>query len=323
MKRATVVTVLVLLALGIAPYIATATGHAYMVGVFSRIAIYGLAALSLNFILGYAGLVSFGHAAFFGVGAYVMGILSYHAFFAEPFFGLPGSDQALVVWPLAMLVSALAALLIGIISLRTKGVYFIMITLAFAQMLFFFFISLQGYGGEDGLSLWWGRNELPFLDLSRRMTFFYVVFSILVLWVFLFGRLIHSHFGWVLRGCKENELRMRALGYDPFPYRLASFCIAGAVGGLAGALIANLSEFVSPDLLYWSRSGQLMIMVILGGMTSLIGPVVGAAAFLLMEEFLISYTEHWMIILGPILIIFVLFAKRGIAGVLMGEKVDE
>jgi branched-chain amino acid transport system permease protein len=322
--RPAVVTVLVLLVLGAAPSIATATGHAYFVPVFTRVAIYGLAALSLNFILGYGGLVSFGHAAFFGIGAYVMGILSYHAFFEDPFLGSwVGSNEALVVWPLAMLISALAALVIGIISLRTKGVYFIMITLAFAQMLFFFFVSLQTYGGEDGLSMWWGRNVLAGLELRSRLTFFYVVFTVLVVSLLVFSRLVDSRFGWVLRGCKENELRMRALGYNPLPYQLTAFCIAGAMGGLAGVLLTNLAEFVSPDLLHWSRSGQLMVMVILGGMSSLIGPVLGAAAFLLIEEVLIAYTEHWQLIFGPILILFVLFAKRGLAGVLMGGRARE
>ena len=319
--RPAIVTVLVLLILGAAPYLAVTTGHAYLVPVFTRVAVYGLAALSLNFILGYGGLVSFGHAAFFGIGAYVMGILSYHAFFEDPFLAnWTGTNQALIVWPLAMFVSALAALIIGAISLRTKGVYFIMITLAFAQMLFFFFVSLQAYGGEDGLSMWWGRNVLGELELRHRLTFFYVVFTVLVVSLLVFSRLVNSRFGWVLRGCKENELRMRALGYNPFPYQLTAFCIAGAFGGLAGVLLANLAEFVSPDLLHWSRSGQLMVMVILGGMSSLIGPVVGAAAFLLIEEVLIAYTEHWQLVFGAILILFVLFAKRGLAGVLIGGR---
>ncbi|CAN5530750.1 branched-chain amino acid ABC transporter permease [soil metagenome] len=310
-------TLAVLLLLGVAPLIAEAAGERFLVSALARVAIYGLAALSLNFILGYGGLVSFGHAAFLGVGAYTVGILSYHAFYGEPVLGFTSEalfNQALFVWPLAMFVSALFALLIGVISLRTRGVYFIMITLAFAQMLYFFALTLRRYGGEDGLALWWGPNAFGTLDLSDRMLFFYVAYGLLVLWVFLFHRIVHSRFGRVLRGLKSNELRMRALGYRPLPYRLAAFCIAGAVGGLAGAMLANLSEFVSPGVMHWSRSGQLMVMVIMGGMNTLVGPVVGAGAFLLMEEALIAYTEHWGLFLGPILILIVLFAKRGLAG---------
>lgn len=297
-------------------------GERFLISALARVAIYGLAALSLNFILGYGGLVSFGHAAFLGVGAYTMGIFSYHAFYGEPIFGVLNEalfNQALFVWPLAMLISALFALVIGVISLRTRGVYFIMITLAFAQMLYFLALTLRRYGGEDGLSLWWGPNLFGPLELSGRMTFFYVVYAALVLWVFVFHRLIYSRFGRVLRGLKENEVRMRALGYRPLPYRLAAFCIAGAVCGLAGAMLSNLNEFVSPGVLHWSRSGQLMVMVIMGGMTTLIGPVVGAGALLLMEEALIAYTEHWGLFLGPILIFIVLFARRGLAGLFSRE----
>ncbi|HEV2123986.1 MAG TPA: branched-chain amino acid ABC transporter permease [Chloroflexota bacterium] len=325
MNRARVVTLLVLVLLGVAPLLARALDQNYLVPVFTRVVISGLAALSLNFILGYGGLVSFGHAAFLGLGAYTFAILSQHAFNEEAFLGLsagPWMNQALVVWPLAMLVSALFSLLIGVISLRTQGVYFIMITLAFAQMLYFFFVSLEPYGGDDGLSLWWGPNTLGPLDLGDRLTMFYVAYSLLVICLFLFWRFVHARFGRVLRGLKSNELRMRALGYRPLPYRLAAFCIAGAVAGLAGALLGNQTEFVSPNILHWSRSGELLVMVILGGMGSLIGPVLGAGAFLLLEELLISFTEHWQLFFGPLLVLIVLFARRGLAGVLIGSDDD-
>ncbi len=314
-------TLAVLVALGVAPLLAQAAGERFLISAFARVAVYGLAALSLNFILGYGGLVSFGHAAFLGIGAYTVGILSYHAFYGDHVLGLKGEllNQALFVWPLAMFVSAFFALLIGLVSLRTKGVYFIMITLAFAQMLFFFAITLRRYGGEDGLSLWWGPNMLGTLDLSQRMTFFYVAYALLVLAVFVVYRLVNSRFGRVLRGLKDNELRMRALGYRPLPYQLTAFCISGALCGLAGAMLANLTEFVSPSMMHWSRSGQLMVMVIMGGMNTLVGPVVGAGALLLMEELLISYTEHWQLFLGPILVLLVLFFKRGLAGIFSRE----
>ena len=231
-------------------------------------------------------------------------------------------NSALVVWPLAMLVSALFAFVIGVISLRTKGVYFIMITLAFAQMLYFFFVSLEPYGGDDGLSLWWGPNTLPLLDLSDRLTMFYVSYGLLLVCMFLFWRFVHARFGRVLRGLKSNELRMRSLGYRPLPYRLAAFCIAGAVAGLAGALLGNQTEFVSPNLLHWTRSGELLAMVILGGMGSLVGPVLGAGAYLLLEETLVSFTEHWQLFFGPLLVLIVLFARRGLAGLLIGGEGD-
>ncbi len=308
-----------LLALGLSPLVATWTGQAYLVNLFSRVAIFGLAALSLNLILGYGGLVSFGHAAFVGVGAYVAGILSFHWFDETPILGWTPPNEALVVWPLSMLVSAIFALLIGVISLRTRGIYFIMITLAFAQMLYYFAVGLEPYGGDDGLSLWWGRNTFAGIELSNRLAFFYLCFALLSLFVLLLGRLVRSPFGRVLQGFRENELRMRALGYRPLPYQLTAFCLAGAVAGLAGAMLANLSEFVSPAFMHWSRSGQLLVMVILGGMHSLAGPIVGAAAFLLLEEVLSSYTEHWQIVFGPLLVLIVLFARGGLAGLLGGE----
>ncbi len=320
LDRHGVVAAVVLVALGLAPLAAWLTGETYLISIFTRIAIYALAAMSLDFILGYGGMVSFGHAAFLGIGAYVAGVLSLHAYEATPLLlGLPGSNQALVVWPLAFLVAGAFAAVIGLVSLRTRGVYFIMITLAFAQMIYFFFVSLEPYGGDDGLSLWWGRNRLGPLELDGRLTFFYVVFAILVAALIVFRRLIHSRFGRVLRGCRQNERRMRALGYEPLPYRLAAFCIAGGVCGLAGALLANQTEFVSPALMHWSRSGQLMVMVILGGMGSLGGAVLGAGTLLLMEEVLISYTEHWQVILGPFLILVVLFARRGLVGLVVGS----
>ena len=324
-NRAQTVTLLTLLLLGVAPLVAQALDQSFLVPILTRVVILGLAALSLNFILGYGGLVSFGHAAPLGLGAYTVAILSQHAFYEEAFFGLGGApwmNNAWLVWPLAMLISALFSFIVGGISLRTKGVYFIMITLAFAQMLFFFFVSLEPYGGDDGLSMWWGPNTLAPFDLSDRMTMFYVAYGLLLLFMFLFWRFVHARFGRVLRGLAENETRMRALGYRPLPYQLAAFCIAGAVAGLAGALSATQTEFVSPNSLHWSRSGELLVMVILGGTGSLIGPVLGAGALLGLEEVLISYTEHWGIVLGPLLVFIVLFARRGLSGVLVGGEGD-
>jgi len=311
----------VLAALGAALLIAQATGKGYFVSVLTRITIYALAAVSLDFILGYAGLVSLGHAALFGVGAYVAGIASFHAYEETTgFWGLPGSNEALVVWPLAMAITGFVALLIGMASLRTKGVYFIMITLAFGQMLYFLFVSLPTYGGADGLSLWWGRNVLAGWDISGPLTFFYICFVILIVAMAMFSKLVNSRFGRALAAARQNERRARALGLDPFGYRLAAFVISGAVVGLAGALLANHVEFVSPDILHWTRSGQLLIMVIIGGIGTLLGGVVGAIALLTMEEMLISITEYWQIILGPVLILVVLFARSGLVGGLLARR---
>ncbi|MHA1546579.1 MAG: branched-chain amino acid ABC transporter permease [Alphaproteobacteria bacterium] len=312
---------LLLVALGVSPLVAEATGNGYFVSVLTRIAIYALAAVSLDFILGFAGLVSLGHAALFGVGAYVVGIASFHAQEETTFLlGIPGSNEALVVWPLAMAVTAFVALLIGMASLRTRGVYFIMITLAFGQMLYFLFVSLPTYGGADGLSLWWGRNVLAGLDISKLLTFFYICFAILVAALAMFSALVNARFGRALAAARQNERRARALGLDPFGTRLAAFVLSGAVVGLAGALLANHVEFVSPDILHWTRSGQLLVMVIIGGIGTLLGGVAGAIALLATEEVLISITEHWQIILGPVLILVVLFARAGLVGKVMARR---
>ena len=301
------------------PALAWALGVDYAIGVVTRVLIFALAGLSLNLILGYGGMISFGHAAFFGVGAYVVGILSHHAMIGEPLIAWPieirGTESALIAWPAAMLVAGLLAAVIGAICLRTGGLYFIMITLAFAQMVYFFFVSLAAYGGGDGLSLF-SRSSLGPLDLGDDLQFYYVVLVLLLLFLFLKHRLVGARFGRVLLGVRDNERRMAALGFATQRYKLAAFVIAGAVAGLAGALIANQTEFVSPSFLDWQRSGEILVIVILGGMGTLYGPVVGAAAYLLLEEFLSQWTEHWMIVLGPLLILVVLFAKRGLWGLM-------
>ena len=307
------------------PAIASAFGKPFYIWLFSRILIYALAALTLNLILGYGGMVSFGHAAFFGAGAYVVGILAFHGVEESPFMNWPfivmGTDNAFIAWPVAILVSAGLAAIIGTISLRTRGVYFIMITLAFAQMIYFFFVSLEKYGGDDGLSLL-RRNRFGSLDLGNDVTFYYVCLALLIGFLFLSYRLVNSRFGMVIRGCKENERRMGALGFPTYRYRLVCFVIAGAGAGLAGALIANQTEFVSPSFIHWTVSGEILVMVILGGMGTLIGPLFGAAALLLLEEFLSRYTEHWMLVLGPTLIFVILFARRGLYGSFMERDAD-
>jgi branched-chain amino acid transport system permease protein len=305
------------------PLLASMAGEPYMVSLFSRILIYALAAASLDLILGYGGLVSLGHAAFFGAGAYVVGILAYHDFEESVLITWPltisGSDSALVAWPAAIAIAALLATIIGALSLRTSGMHFIMITLAFAQMLFYFFVSLEGYGGDDGLSLF-SRNTLPGLDLGNDVQFYYVCLLLLGAFLFLAGRLVEARFGMVIRGCRESEKRMKSLGFPTYRYKLLCFVIAGAAAGLAGALIANQVEYVSPGLMHWTRSGIILVMVLLGGSGTLYGPVLGAAAFLLLEEMLSMYTEHWLLYFGPVLILVVLFARHGLYGILVGKE---
>jgi len=303
------------------PALAGMADEPYLVTLFSRILIYALAAVSLDLMLGFGGMVSLGHAAFFGIGAYVVVILSAHAVEGTALLTWPlqldGHQSALVVWPIAVLLAAAAAAVIGALSLRTSGMHFIMITLAFAQMLYYFFVSLEAYGGDDGLSLL-SRNTAPGIDLGDERQFYYLCLAALAAFLFFSWRLVHSRFGMVIRGCMENEPRMKSLGFATFRYRLVCFVIAGAGAGLAGALIANQTEYVSPGLMHWTRSGEILVMVLLGGMGTLFGPVLGAATLLLVEELLSIYTEHWMVYLGPFLILVVLFAKRGIYGVLAG-----
>ena len=298
--RASVPLLLVLIAL---PWIAAALGESYYVGVATRILIFGLAATSLNLILGFGGMVSFGHAAFIGIGAYTVGMLMD-----------AGLASAWYAWPAAMAVSALFALVIGAISLRTRGVYFIMITLAFAQMLYYLAVSLKAYGGEDGLSLA-SRSTLGLgLDLGDDTSFYEAALLLLTLCVLLVQRLLGSRFGHALQAIRENETRMSAIGFAVYRCKLIAFTISGALAGLAGALLANQSSFVSPALMQWSQSGMLMIMVILGGVGRLYGGLVGAVVFLLLEEILSAQTIHWQFGLGAALLAIVLFAPNGLMG---------
>jgi branched-chain amino acid transport system permease protein len=281
----------------------------FYIGFGARVLIYAMAAASLNLVLGYGGMVSFGHAAFFGAGAYIVGILS-----------VEGMRSAWIAWPAAVVVAALAALVIGAMSLRTRGVYFIMITLAFAQMMYYVFVSLKAYGGDDGLSMP-GRSTLsPGLDLADDLTWYYVVLALLAAVLYFLHRLIHARFGRVIEAIRENETRAEAIGYPVYRYKLLCFVISGAIAGLAGALVANQSGYVSPSLLHWIQSGTLMIMVILGGVGRFWGGPIGAVALLVLEETLSGsellgdYALHWQLPVGLILLAIVLYAPQGIAG---------
>ncbi|WP_237684839.1 branched-chain amino acid ABC transporter permease [Szabonella alba] len=312
---ATLVTA-ALLFLFFVPMLTDLVGRPSLLALACRILIYAMAAASLNFVLGYGGMISFGHAAFFGVGAYTVGILYAHFASGELLFGfIPGSNQMLITLPAAVLVSGVFAAAIGALSLRTGGVQFIMITLAFAQMLFFFFVALKAYGGEDGIIIR-RTNELAGLNMRDRVTLYYVILGFAVLFFLGLWRMVNSSFGAVLRGIQQNERRMAALGFAPYRYKLYAFILSGMGAGFAGALMANFLRYASPDMMHWTKSGELMIMVILGGVGSFFGPIFGAAAFMILETFLAGWTEHWQLLLGAVLLVIVLATKGGINGLL-------
>jgi branched-chain amino acid transport system permease protein len=308
------------------PWLATALGDSYLLKLGTRIVILGLAAAALDLALGVGGMVSFGHGAFLGLGGYVAGVMFQLDFNGETFLGFQPTQSILVLAPLAMAVAALFALLTGMVCLRTRGVAFIMITLAFAQMLYFLFTSLATYGGDNGIALWNRSQGFGPLDLENEATFYGLCLACLLLFLVLGRRLYHARFGRVLRGARENERRMLALGFPVFRYRLLAYVISGAVTGLAGLLLANASFFVSPAPMGWQSSGQLIVMVVLGGAGTLIGPVVGAAAFVLLEQLTPPLMgllapglgEHWQILLGPMLVAIALFARRGLLGLARG-----
>ncbi len=298
------------------PWIATALANPALVGLMTRILIYAIAAASLNLVLGYGGMVSFGHAAFLGIGGYTVGILFQHFRFSEPLFGMiPGTDLLLITLPVAVLLSGLLAAAIGALALRTTGVQFIMITLAFAQMLFFFFVALKAYGGDDGLVIR-RRNALFDLDMRDDRTFYFMTLTIALAIFATYAAIVRSRFGVLIGAIRQNESRVQAIGIAPYRYKLAAFVISGMGAGLAGALLANYQRFVSPDMLHWTKSGELMMMVILGGGGTLLGPFFGAAALISLETVLTAWTERWMLILGPVLIVIVLFFRGGIAGLI-------
>lgn len=301
--------VLLFLALALLPAYASFFDDRFVLLFFTRILVLAIVAVSLDFILGIGAMVSFGHAAYLGLGAYAVGILAEHDIW-----------EAWISFPLAILVSGAFALVTGAISLKTRGVYFIMITLAFGQMAYYTATSLSAYGGDDGLTLW-SRSEFFGTDLFADDTsFYYLVFGALLFSTLLLKRIAASRFGRVLKGAKQSEARLQAIGIDPFRYRLVAFVIAGMIAGLAGALMANQAEFVSPAYMSWHRSGELIVMVVLGGLGSLHGAILGTIAYMVLEEVLSGYTEHWRLIFGPMLILVVIFGKGGILGLIRGRE---
>lgn len=307
----------ILLLLAAVPPLAALLNEPFYLDLLRRVMIFAIAAISLNLILGYGGMVSFGHAAYLGVGAYAVGILAHH-----------GIHNGWLQWGVAIGASALVAAAIGSISVRTSGIYFIMITLAFTQMLYYLGVSIAEYGGDDGMRLPMRSQFSGLIDLNDAASFYYLVLALLGLSLLLVDRVVNSRFGMVIQAARSNEARTRAIGFSPYPYRLAAFVISGALCGLAGALLVNQTSFLTPEFMNWTRSGELMFMVILGGIATSAGPLLGAATLLLLEDLLQGWSllpkeavrDHWQLYLGIILVLVVLFARRGLAGLLPGKE---
>ena len=303
----------VLVLLGLVPVLAALLHQPFYVTLFTRILIFGLAALGLNLILGFGAMVSFGHAMYMGIGAYAVGMLSHH-----------GIGSGWVHVGAALAVGAVVALVVGAICLRTSGMAFIMITLAFAQMLFFLAVSLKEYGGDDGLPVA-ARSDFGLFSLADGTVLYYFTYALLLAALVGAWRLMNARFGMVLRGCKSNERRMGALGFPTLRYKLAAYVISALVCVLAGVLLANLTRFVAPSYMAWTVSGELIVMAVLGGLGTLLGPIVGAAALLMLEELLSSLklglpwldtfiNQHWLALIGLFIVFVVLVMKQGIYG---------
>jgi branched-chain amino acid transport system permease protein len=299
-----VATALFLIVLAAVPIVANAFDEPFYVTLAARILILALAATGLNLVLGYGGLVSFGHSLYVGLGAYVVGILVHD-----------GITNGWVHLGVALATAAVVAFASGLICLRTSGMAFIMITLAIAQMFYFLCISLKQYGGDDGLQIP-TRSDFGWLSIQTNTGLYYFTFALLVMTLYLSWRLVHARFGRVQRGMKSNLRRMRVLGFPVLRYQVAAYVMSGCICAVAGLLLANLTKFTSPAYMAWTLSGELIVMVMLGGIATVLGPLVGAAAFIALETLLSDYTQHWMLILGPIIVLIALLAKRGLYGVL-------
>lgn len=308
-----IVTTAVIAALIVVPPLTYAFGSAYWISIATRLVILAIAAVGLNFVLGFGGMVSFGHAAFIGLGAYAVGIPSYHALF--------GGGEAIATtsgfyhFAFAIAASAAFALVTGAIALRTRGLYFIMITMAFGQMVFYAIVSLATYGGDDGLTID-ARSEFPLISFDDPLSLYGFSLASLLVILFAVHRIVNSRFGMVLQAARQNEERVRALGINAYAYRLTAYVISGSICGYAGALLGNFTAFISPEMMDWTRSGELIFMVILGGTAFLFGPILGATAFLLLEEILSAITIHWHLPFGVLLILAVLFLRGGLSGFL-------
>jgi branched-chain amino acid transport system permease protein len=303
-RPATALPLLLFIGLAAVPFIASVIEQPFWVSFFARILIYAIAATALNLALGYGGLVSFGHALFLGLGSYAVALPSFH-----------GVDNGWVHLMICVAVCGISALAIGFISLRTSGMAFIMITLAFAQMGYFLLVSLKQYGGDDGLPVSATSRFGP-LNLGSPLVLYGAAWLVLALLTWWMARLRSAPFGMALRGARQNARRINAIGLRAQRLQWVAFTISGAVCGLSGLLLANLNAYASPSSMAWTVSGELIVMVVLGGMGTVFGPMLGAVAFLGLEEVLKGVTEHWMAIFGPLIVLMALVGRRGIVGVL-------
>lgn len=296
------VPLVLLAALAAVPAVAAGFEQPFWTAFFARILIYAVAASALNLALGYGGLVSFGHALFLGIGAYAVGLCAFH-----------GIGSGWIHLLVAVAAAATIGLVVGLISLRTSGMAFIMITLAFAQMGYFLLVSLKQYGGDDGLPVA-ATSRFGAVDLGSAVVVYYAAWLVLVAVTWWMARLRVAPFGMALRGARQNARRIDAIGLQSRHVQLAAFVLSGMVCALAGVLLANLNAFVSPSTLAWTVSGELIVMVVLGGIGTVFGPLLGALMFIGLEEVLKGFTEHWMAVFGPLIVLVALFGRRGIAG---------
>ena len=318
LRKEWLLNALIAAALFMVPFWAWIASEPFIITLATRIAILAIAGVGLNIALGLGGMVSFGHALYLGIGGYVAGIAAHHAFHGTPILGLPGTNQMLPIWAIAMLFSGAIAAIVGALSLRTSGIFFIMITLAFAQMGFFFTLSWPAYGGEDGLPFFM-RNQFPGLNTARPWELFLVAYGVLILTLGVFATLRAARFGAALMAIRQNPDRAAAIGISPFGIKLVAFILSGMITGLAGAMMADLTRFVSPAMMAWTMSGELIVIIILGGVGRLFGPVAGAAILVGFEVFFGGLTEHWKLWLGLVLLAVVLFARGGLIGLIAGR----
>lgn len=328
MKRRFITMAICAVVVLVTPLVLNATDQQFYLGLATRILVLAMAVSALDFVLGYGGMVSFGHALFFGWGGYVAGVLSFHDFDESAVFSVfglevAGTNNALIAWPLAIVLGGVLGAVVGAAAVRTSGPYLIMITLALAQVSFYFFNSLQRYGGDDGTSTYWGRNELLGLDTNNDTVFYYIVALLLIITIALLQTLVRTNVGRVVRAGKQNETRTRALGYQLTSYRVRAWVASGAITSLAGALSVNHSEFFSPGLAHWTLSGEFLVMNALGGIGTIIGGFLGAAALLISEELVSLFSSRWQLFLGLGIVGFVVFAGNGIAGILFRGTSDE
>jgi len=289
------------LALAAIPFLANALSEPFYITFFARVLVYALAACALNLILGLGGLVSFGHAMFIGLGCYAVGGLDHY--------GVANGWLQLLV---AIAVCAGVAVVVGAVCLRTSGIGFIMITLAFSQMLYFLMVSLTEFGGDDGLNIL-EPSDFGFFILSDSIDVYWAAFVLLLLMTIFFRQFRESPFGMVLRAAHINPRRVDAFGYSVFWTQLTAYTLSGIITGLAGFLLANLTAFASPSYIAWHVSGELIVMIVIGGIGLVTGPIIGALAFLVLEEVLKGWTTHWMLVMGPLIVLIALLGRNQFA----------